>query len=114
MDYEHLTDDEINKAVAELLGFDVDMSIPVAVKDGVPISLPAFCSNPSDAWPMIINFKINISYVDNDENHWCSTNGIYEDNHVWHTNPLRAAMIVFLMIHEESNETKKTLTLPVT
>lgn len=64
------------------------------------------CNNPADAWQIIVENKIMLSpRCANDE--WkaqihLGREDIF-DNYAsaWHKNPLRAAMIVFLMMQEE-------------
>lgn len=59
-----------------------------------------FCNNPSDAWPIIVESKISINFR--------VTSGklkpmaFYGDDTIYHVheNPLRAAMIVYLMMQE--------------
>lgn len=73
------------------------------------------CNNPADAWPIIIANKISIVSLDNK---WIAApvdtviDGITGDSEVCFyasydavsdVNPLRAAMIVFLMMQESKN-----------
>ncbi|MDR7940140.1 DUF2591 family protein [Enterobacter soli] len=68
-------------------------------------NFPDYCNNPADAWPIIVESKIMLSpHCADDE--WkaqihLGRVGIF-DNYAsaWNKNPLRAAMIVFLMIQE--------------
>ncbi len=56
-----------------------------------------YCNNPSDALPIIIENKIAIEWFTDGERALCSAQDgdvIYQS-----TNPLRAAMIVFLMMN---------------
>ena len=119
MNCEDMTDFEINKAVTMALGkfkasdyskvsgnyhkgnvFDCNYSVGV-VHD--------YCNNPSDVWPIIIKNKISIM---NDGDLWEASidfDGDLEKHgtdevltkHYEHANPLRAAMIVYLMMQEE-------------
>lgn len=104
MNYETASDFEINKAVAEIVYgkynveddsikkcdgmycYDVDTEKYV---DFAP------CSDPSDAWPVIVDNKINIDFQDGSwpRAEYCEY--LHTDK-----NPLRAAMIVFLMMQE--------------
>ena len=74
------------------------------------------CNNPAAAWPIIINNKISIVSLDNK---WIAApvdtviDGITGDSEVcfyassdavFDSNPLRAAMIVFLMMQDARNE----------
>lgn len=73
------------------------------------------CNNPVDAWPIIVGNKISIVSLDNK---WIAApietviDGITGDSDVcfyassdavFDANPLRAAMIVFLMMQESKN-----------
>lgn len=77
-------------------------------------NFPDYCNNPADAWPIII--ENGISIVRLDKNWLCAPideaiDGITGDNEVCFyaskgvvdNKPLRAAMIVFLMMQEKSN-----------
>lgn len=73
------------------------------------------CNNPADAWPIIVGNKISIVSLDNK---WIAApvdtviDGVTGDSDVcfyassdavFDVNPLRAAMIVFLMMQESKN-----------
>lgn len=115
MNYSGLSDFEINKLVAEALGESVtdNQSASLKVKSssvlissicGVSCELN-YCNNPSDAWPVIIENKISLTY---EMNEWVASTGFSVDiNGIAHCrrwemnkNPLRAAMIAFLMIKD--------------
>lgn len=99
-DYLAMTDFEINKRVLKLhLGMEPLCHAHDA--DGRSVSNKVFhwydfCNNPSDAWGVIFKNKISIdSWHDSDE--WTADRGpIYASGE----NPLRAAMIVFLMMKD--------------
>lgn len=57
------------------------------------------CNNPADAWPVIISSMISIRPVGNDGQLWEASgmDGMKAD---YDKNPLRSAMIVFLMMEE--------------
>ncbi len=82
--YAEMSEPEINKLVGE-------KRYPMARKTW------DFCNNPSDAWPIILENKINIAFAaSSDESqanagYYCCID----------KNPLRAAMIVYLMLEEE-------------
>lgn len=126
MNYELMSDFEINKVVAEKLGFEVRVSSwAIAARDeSVPyceflkgdvyyintprnnVDLPNYCNNPADAWPIIVENEISI--VDPvscglDEK-WIASKFYPKFNKKdidWDDkNPLRAAMIVFLRMNE--------------
>lgn len=105
MNYEEMSDFELNQAVTcELFdchewsvnkegtfyhcGFDGSGYFIQTVAD--------YCNNPSDAWPIIMGSKIDIQHR-NGFNIPCAKN--CEHMHA-DKNPLRAAMIVFLMMQE--------------
>ena len=113
MDYSKLSDFEINKLVAERLGY-TDVSKESVNCVGVRVnksSTFAYCNNPADAWPIILENKISVIYNKYDElytacSNYCHSWGcefgdmVEFDNDTGNENPLRAAMIVFLMMKE--------------
>ena len=125
-DYSKMSDFEINKLVAIATGHKQLGSLGWrGLKDGEfnevmvrgPLKIGGFdpCNNPADAWPIIINNKISIVSLDNK---WIAApvdtviDGITGDSEVCFyasydavsdANPLRAAMIVFLMMQESKN-----------
>ena len=118
MNYESMSDFEINKAVAVKLGVNVDAEQyeglcdrderVVLCHDEFDLSVGLdYCNNPTDAWPIIIENgiaplaeggKIYGATTDTYEYYEPHGNIIYSCEH---KNPLRAAMIVFLMMSEE-------------
>ena len=105
MDYTNLSDFEINKLVAEALG--LELSDGQHYKPTIGVFIKGFfqqndyCNNPSDAWPIILENKISVECY-TDDTAWLSSNRWIKHQHR-HENPLRAAMVVFLMISEVSN-----------
>lgn len=119
-----MSDFEVNKAVAEKLGFNVRVSSwAIAGRDestdyadflksdvyyiNTPrgnSDVPNYCNNPSDAWPIIIDSKITLTPWGSNGDHWKATNKLdwndysHDDIYISDKNPLRAAMIVFLMM----------------
>lgn len=68
------------------------------------------CNNPADAWPIILANKINIEFegdvIDGEDEWWSIASwGRTAEEHQFFTddNPLRAAMVVFLMMQESAN-----------
>ena len=57
-----------------------------------------YCNNPSDAWPIIMRNKISIFPTGLESDIWRAES--YFIDCVKHSNPLRAAMIVFLMMQD--------------
>lgn len=123
MNYENMSDFEVNKAVSKRLRVSVDdgpyLTYQEANKPRVPVSQGTFpnrwvdyCNEPSDAWPIMIENKISIM---NDGDTWdasidfdgdLSKHGTDEvlSKHFEAKNPLRAAMIVFLMMSEKNDK----------
>ncbi|AKA61205.1 hypothetical protein [Pseudoalteromonas phage H103] len=108
MNYESMSDFEINKAVANKLG----LFVAAVAQDGIIVNGKSlsvdYCNNPSDAWPIITDNKISIM---NDESTWEASIDFDGDltlhgtdeiltKYYDHENPLRATMIVFLMMSE--------------
>ncbi|MDU7405178.1 phage protein NinX family protein [Citrobacter portucalensis] len=109
MDYSKLSDFEINKRVADIAmngTWHVKPSHPdndtggwVYGSNGIQTyELPDYCNNPTDAWPIIEKYRI--SFLDQ-LTEWCvDAKGV---SPVFEANPLRGAMIVFLMMQESAN-----------
>ncbi len=86
--YEEMSDTDINKLVAEKLGLYVADNIFMA----------DYCNNPLGAWPIILENKINIAFAASSDESQASA-GFYC---CMDKNPLRAAMIVYLMMEDEA------------
>lgn len=128
MDYSKMTDFEINCAVARAAGiagmlfFDVDSSfchgpvwnVPSGITEGgINISRGnpfTPCATAADAWPIILEHGISVAF-DKNEDEWVAWGDFAFDLAGWdmkeqpaeyehHVNPLRAAMLVFLMMQE--------------
>ena len=117
MDYSKMSDQEINLAVANI--FHPELS-PIESKVRPPsIFYPGvsewydYCNNPADAWPIIVENKISLNWAEVEKS-WCAhvggvmTDGCWcwdydPDHHQDNINPLRAAMIVFLMMQDSAN-----------
>lgn len=113
MNYEDMTDFEINALIAKYTGFNLCKG--QHYKPGVAhwsegeCKMFDACNNPSDAWPIIQSAKISIEY-DKSSDVWAAHQGDYLLNEYiadcgyryQHEgkNPLRAAMIVYLMMNE--------------
>ena len=94
-DYSKMSDFEINcrvhSEVMEISGLD-----SFKAKD--------YCNNPVDAWPSIVNNSISLEciVVNRHEKTWrAQFKPAYVKHHANDKNPLRAAMIVFLMMQEK-------------
>lgn len=107
MNYEQMSDFEINKAVAVALGHkyigrgsidDADGVHHAVEMNGWRTSLCDYCNRPFDAWPIIMENKIGFKWA----NGSCTASSVKCGYHESTSdNPLRAAMIVFLMMNEQ-------------
>lgn len=121
MNYSELSDFEINERVAKLWCKNYDTVTQfgdtqmVCVDSISSMEIKDYCNNPSDAWPIVVENEISLIRD-------TSTNDVWEAVLMgWYTclgfeskhgddycyidqNPLRAAMICFLMIKEVENE----------
>ncbi|MCI0207011.1 UNVERIFIED_ASMBLY: DUF2591 domain-containing protein [Cronobacter sakazakii] len=93
MDYSKLSDDEINNMVGHLVSqrFRTD-----------------YCNDPGAAWPIISKHRISIEFDGDNSTEppttWCHTTSL--DRIIgtqYQKNPLRAAMITFLMMQESQH-----------
>lgn len=111
-DYSKLSDDEINSRVAETLPIRFTYYADY-IWNAEEECRFAPCNNPSDAWPIIADKKISVMWMTG-EGQWCAwANGELEEgcwewrycpeNYSHGDNPLRAAMIVYLMMKESEN-----------
>lgn len=107
MDYRNLSDYEINKRVAMLIGgfsehdfFDAQ-SVIFRRHGKFQYSFFEPCTNPADAWPIIEENRISIR--NRYEGDWKAETEWGESRFHVACNPLRAAMIVFLMKQESVN-----------
>lgn len=107
--YSEMSDLDINKLVATLIldDFWVDGN-SVMQHDFEQSQITGYdeeiefdpCNDPQDAWPIIVDNKISISWV---VSYWQALSplqrhvGGFQDEN----NPLRAAMIVYLMVKEK-------------
>ena len=108
MNYEEMSDFEINKCVAEAVGMELSSDHSGAYVGVVWRSIGSrpnyghanYCNNPSDAWPIVLANKIWIQPDMIGDGLWhcydCESEFLSK-----HKNPLRAAMIVFLMMQEQ-------------
>ncbi|ABU78302.1 DUF2591 domain-containing protein [Cronobacter sakazakii] len=99
MDYSQLEDTEITIRVGETLGWSPyfingDGSVVFRDDRGRLKGRKNYCNNPADAWPIIVENKISIS--NGGAERW-TANDVGIDNLYKDKNPLRAAMIVFLL-----------------
>ena len=120
-DYAAMSDFEINSAVHNALldkpyeltfhgggkitwkDKDSDRVIETGIVGYTKNGLHDYCNNPADAWPIITSSMISIRPVGNDGQLWEASgmDGMRAD---YDKNPLRSAMIVFLMMKEVEND----------
>ena len=99
-DYSAMSDFEINLLVNRSLGlkhYPNEEKKVIEVFGEIVIFDP--CNNPADAWPIILENKINIDHRSGFKNPMaksCTDNSLYATHH----NVLRAAMTVYLQMME--------------
>ena len=102
MNYEAMSDDEINHEVAKH-SFDADW---LERHYGKEWMVPDYCNSVEDAWPVIFENGICLASPIKPRDEWIITwtidGGLWSVNDITyrHKNPLRAAMIVFLMMED--------------
>lgn len=98
-DYASMSDFEINcrvhAEVMEISGLD-----SFKAKD--------YCNNPADAWPIITENKISIYAMSETDarGKWGAEAFYPSETYHFNDNPLRAAMIVFLMMKDGENDSQ--------
>lgn len=111
--YEEMSDFEINKRVFKAIVGEKPLGYPHNA-DGRSVGDEAngnyrwydYCNNPDDAWPIIVKYEIDV-IQNNGQDCPLATNSavmMFRGDDVFicqHENPLRAAMIVFLMMNED-------------
>lgn len=114
--YSELSDFEINKRVAIACGYSVDeVDLACRGKSGVGVKWDEvrgtaivtrdYCNNASHAWPIITGCRIAL-YPPFDrecttwEAHTVAMDGTSNGDSAFSKNPVRAAMIVYLMMQE--------------
>ena len=102
-DYASMSDREINREVQKLTGIGCMSGAGVLIVADGRWRMFDPCNNPADAWPIITDSMISIRPVGNDGQLWEASgmDGMKAD---YDKNPLRAAMIVFLMMKESEND----------
>ncbi|EMQ2080995.1 phage protein NinX family protein [Yersinia enterocolitica] len=110
-DYSAMSDFESNKAVADIVmngTWHLEPSHPNNTTGGwlygsngiQTYSMPDYCNNPADAWPIMFEHGIGIDY---DGISWTASDWRENKHSDWRNHPerpLRLAMIVFLMMAE--------------
>lgn len=102
-DYASMSDNEIAEKVGKAIGIH-SIAGDLYIKNGVWTRFDP-CNNPADAWPIIVSKKICIAFdvfaEPDDGGDWVASPAYYvEGERIRNDNPLRAAMIVFLMMKE--------------
>ncbi|HBU8849384.1 TPA: DUF2591 family protein [Citrobacter sedlakii] len=119
MDYSQLSDFEINKRVADIVmngTWHVRPSHPDNTTGGwlydsngiQTYDLPDYCNSPESAWPIITKNRISIEFDGDNSTEpqttWCHTANLNRTCGTnYQKNPLRAAMITFLLMQEQAN-----------
>lgn len=109
VNYNKLSDFEINKRVAKTLNKYTPLNYPHEANKRSVGSLCSndnyrwydYCNNPADAWSIIVENKIDINW--GDDVHTELKGAVIASRgkiSATHENALRAAMIVFLMMQE--------------
>ena len=88
--YEEMSDTDINKLVAEK-------------QDDYSMFRFDYCNEPVGAWPIIVENKISVTFMSDGNvfavSKYCNSNQYHTGSFaVEDKNPLRAAMIVYLML----------------
>jgi hypothetical protein len=109
-DYSQLSDFEINKRLAELLGWKVVNDNPTPNKGLLVVSSEDqcraidYCNSWADMGPLMVEHSISLNKI---EDEWEAHNGeidqgglVVANIYLMHKNPLRAAAIVYLMMEE--------------
>lgn len=108
--YTELSDFEVNKKVAEKLGLAYEVTrYGVVTRMSNKEQWREFnpCNNPADAMPIIIENLISLMADMSDGREstwWCASDISNSFTSNYKSNPLRAAMEVFLMIKDAENE----------
>lgn len=117
MKFGEMSDNEINELVADtrggyagnVYGSDSAVKVNDAGSGGLFYTEADYCNNPADAWPIVLKHRIMLNPYCAD-NLWkaevpCGREDSFTTYATcYHKNPLRAAMIVYLMMREASNE----------
>lgn len=97
-DYSKMSDQDINKEVEKATGmYCIDC-------EGRYIPTCDHCNDPYDAWKIIDSCDICIEFdlSEDGESRWCNASNVSKKISVkYQKNPLRAAMIVYLIMKDE-------------
>lgn len=114
MDYSQMLtqveDSEITIRIGELFGWNAyfihpDGSVTFRDDRGRLKGKKNYCNNPADAWPIITESKISIYAMSEADARGKWGAEAFYPNEAYHfnDNPLRAAMIVFLMMQDSKH-----------
>ena len=101
---EKLSDFEINKLIAEKLFRATYWKAgdKIRVDDGTPTGRYVdYCGNLSDMMPLAFANKINLTSQGWNTPLWCANSIVNHEFSIVNKNPLRAAAIVYLLMHGE-------------
>lgn len=104
-DYSCFSDNEINEMVADLRGgyagnvhgSETAVKVSDAATNGLFYMEVDYCSNPSDAWPIMEEGKIGLAFVNGEWRASSVMDGYHEFSD---KKAFRAAMIVYLMMKD--------------
>ncbi|EKN6271877.1 TPA: phage protein NinX family protein [Yersinia enterocolitica] len=100
-DYSAMSDEDINKLVAGHISFADKVMVGTGQID--------YCNNPADAWPIIMDNNIAvIPYRHTLPCAWPTAFGMASKFTTEDKNPLRAAMVTFLMMKDRESSHAKT------
>ncbi|CQH27879.1 phage protein NinX family protein [Yersinia enterocolitica] len=108
-DYSEMSDIHINAAVSRTLYGNLSRGHELQLASGDV----DYCNNATDAWPIIVENKISLNWSETEKS-WCAhvggvmTEGCWrwDDDPSHHhdgSNPLRAAMVTFLMMKDRES-----------
>ncbi|TBL37680.1 DUF2591 domain-containing protein [Hafnia alvei] len=114
-DYSKMSDFDVTCMVAKFIHPDAELldvnrgktESSITLKFG-PHGYMGFdpCNNPSDAWPIILNNRISMVWdcAEDSSSEWWNAVAQFDECSIqYQLNPLRAAMIVYLMMKESEN-----------
>lgn len=111
MDYSQLSDQEINMLVAKIQHPDKNFIESKTRPPSVVLlshinNWVDYCNNPADAWPIITEHKISIYAMSEADarGKWGAESFYPNEAYHFNDNPLRAAMLVFLMMKGNLHE----------
>lgn len=97
MNYENATDEQINEAVTKSIGDKVTSAFgAILIRD---LGINNYCNDWAYGGLIIQNAKISL--IKTDDDCWTASEWKNDENEIWHKNPLRAAMIVYLKMNED-------------